>query len=227
MLYYIYKHTINDKLYIGFTSKTIQHRLHAHIRESKKEKLHTYFENVIIKYGVNSIKTECLEEISSNTDELAKSREIYWIKYFDTFNSGYNMTTGGSGGNTWTKNQNKDITRKKIRISSLSRVHTEESKEKMRQSAKNRPKQSKEVLIKAEEKRKIKRLTNEYFTKEGLERLKQAGKNKVFINDTKEKLKKSALNRERVKCPYCDVIGDISGMKRWYFKNCKKYNYES
>lgn len=32
----------------------------------------------------------------------------------------------------------------------------------------------------------------------------------------------AALNREKLTCPHCGLIGQISGMKRWHFDNCKK-----
>jgi hypothetical protein len=31
----------------------------------------------------------------------------------------------------------------------------------------------------------------------------------------------SAKNREKVQCPHCDKLGDISMMKRWHFEHCR------
>ena len=90
---YIYKITnkINGKVYIGQTRKTIQERFQEHL---KKAKIHTnrYLYDAMNKYGYNNfIITQIEECLDIKLDE----REIYWIKYYDTYNNGYNLTTGG------------------------------------------------------------------------------------------------------------------------------------
>jgi ribosomal protein S27AE len=37
----------------------------------------------------------------------------------------------------------------------------------------------------------------------------------------KELYRQSALNREKVNCPHCGKLADISNAKRWHFDNCK------
>jgi hypothetical protein len=39
--------------------------------------------------------------------------------------------------------------------------------------------------------------------------------------DTKDKIKNSCKNQERVECPHCGKIGTKGNMKRWHFENCK------
>jgi hypothetical protein len=43
--------------------------------------------------------------------------------------------------------------------------------------------------------------------------------------EVREKMKKAALNRKKIKCPHCEKEGPISQMKQWHFDNCKIYNY--
>jgi group I intron endonuclease len=114
-IYKVYCHTINNKKYIGYTEKDIEKRLEEHIKDSIKGS-DTYFHRAIRKYGSSSIKTEKLYECF--TEDEAKNKEIYYINCFDTYKNGYNMTPGGSGGNTkskyskikmkkWSKNRKK------------------------------------------------------------------------------------------------------------------------
>lgn len=91
----IYKHTnkINNLSYIGKTSKTIDERFYGHISKAKQGSDYK-FHKAIIEFGEDNFYSEILEEC----DELdANKREKFWIKFYDTFNNGYNMNNGGSG----------------------------------------------------------------------------------------------------------------------------------
>lgn len=97
---YIYKITnkINSKVYIGQTIRTISTRWNEHIRKANllEDKYPLY--KAINKYGKENFIIEELEECSDN---LLDEREIYWIHYYNSFNSkmGYNCTSGGKGTN--------------------------------------------------------------------------------------------------------------------------------
>ena len=81
MLVYCIKNTINNKEYIGLTTRTLQERWKQHIRESNKEgswEWNTPLGNAIKKYGKDSFEIFILEECSSE-DEM-KQREIDFIK---------------------------------------------------------------------------------------------------------------------------------------------------
>lgn len=97
----IYKATnkINGKEYVGQTNNTLGERKKQHIQSalnSRKEPTN-YFHKAIKKYGKDNFKWEILEDniLSENLNE----REKYWIKYYDTFNNGYNLTEGGDHDN--------------------------------------------------------------------------------------------------------------------------------
>ena len=91
---YIIKNTINDKVYIGQTSRTIQARFQQHINSAKRgdtEGMIIY--NAIRKYGAENFyveEVECVEIDSLN------EREKYWINYYNSLRpNGYNIREGG------------------------------------------------------------------------------------------------------------------------------------
>lgn len=94
---YIYKLTnkYGNKSYIGFTRLTPSKRFETHIMNAKIG-VKGYLYNAIRKYGKESFVLETIEE-SPNADFLLHEREPYFIKYFDTYENGYNMTFGGDG----------------------------------------------------------------------------------------------------------------------------------
>lgn len=92
---YIYKitNTLNGKVYIGQTIKTIQKRFTQHKNNSNKE----YFSQIVLykafnKYGIENFICEEIEEVPN--DKLDE-REKYWIEYYDSYFNGYNSTLGG------------------------------------------------------------------------------------------------------------------------------------
>ena len=95
---YIYKiiNDINDKVYIGKTSKTIEHRWKEHREDATtKSKDHRPLYSAIQKYGIEHFQIEEIEEVLN--DKIACEREKYWIEYYGSFKNGYNATKGGDG----------------------------------------------------------------------------------------------------------------------------------
>ena len=96
---YIYKITnrINGCMYIGQTTRTPEYRWEQHKRNAwyeYKEAYHSKFYRAIRKYGTENFDLGVIEECDN--DNL-NDREIYWIRYYNTFNTshGYNCTSGG------------------------------------------------------------------------------------------------------------------------------------
>lgn len=92
---YIYKITnsINGKVYIGQTVKTLQKRFIQHKNNCTK----SYFSQLAIykafnKYGIDNFVFEKIEEIPN---KLLDEREKYWIEEYDSYFNGYNSTLGG------------------------------------------------------------------------------------------------------------------------------------
>lgn len=96
---YIYKvtNTINGKVYIGQTRRTVEVRWNEH----KKYSFHpnrswdSILHFAIRKYGVEPFVCEEIEQCdNSKLDE----RERYWIKFYGSSKNGYNACLGGGGG---------------------------------------------------------------------------------------------------------------------------------
>lgn len=92
----VYKATnkINNKVYIGITTKTLEHRKRIHIRDSKTKD--TYFYRALRKYGENNFEWEIID--TAETIEELEDLERYYIKLYGSFNNkekGYNSTSGG------------------------------------------------------------------------------------------------------------------------------------
>jgi len=120
----IYKVTnlINQKFYIGM-SKNIFKRWKVH--KNLKRKLKTYFDFALLKYGTENFKFEIIEECES---ENINEKEIYWIA---KLKPEYNLTKGGTGGDTWSllSEENKKLKIEKLRKSCKISHNTESYKE--------------------------------------------------------------------------------------------------
>lgn len=93
-------------VYVGLTIYTLDFRLngepYGHFILAFKKNSQTYFHKALRKYGKDAFTFEIIEERQdsdfSNRDEMnawLNEREKYWIAYYNTFNEGYNQTTGG------------------------------------------------------------------------------------------------------------------------------------
>ena len=99
MIIYKVTNLVNQKIYIGQSINSLDHRKNQHYKESKYHKNDTtYFHNALKKYSEKNFIWEILEEVSS-LEEL-NSREIYWINYYQSTNKeiGYNLKLGGNNG---------------------------------------------------------------------------------------------------------------------------------
>lgn len=93
----IYKieNDINNKVYIGKTTLSLEERFAQHCREiyREQEKQRPLY-SAMLKYGVEHFSISLIEECPSNIDS---EREQYWIGYFKGYEEGYNATRGGEG----------------------------------------------------------------------------------------------------------------------------------
>ena len=126
----IYKITnkINGKIYIGKHEGT----------ESDYER---YMGSGLLirrayeKYGVDNFIKETLEICEKK--EILEEREKYWIKKYNSQNKeiGYNITEGGTGGDTLSNHPDIKIIVEKISKAGKGRVFTEEHRKKLSKSS--------------------------------------------------------------------------------------------
>lgn len=88
---YMYENLINHKKYVGQTTKPMLERHQNH----KHQKYNSYFHNALSKYGEENFEITILD-FGMNADDL-NAKEQYWIDFYETQKSGYNLTAGGKG----------------------------------------------------------------------------------------------------------------------------------
>lgn len=101
MIIYKVTNLVNQKIYIGQSINSLEHRRSEHYRDSKRtDRPAVYFHKALLKYGYASFKWEVIEELDSL--ELLNEREIYWISFYNSSqrNKGYNLKHGGQNGGT-------------------------------------------------------------------------------------------------------------------------------
>jgi group I intron endonuclease len=98
---YLIENKVNGNKYVGQTVMPLNKRWLAHIQESKTFSERPLY-RAINKYGLDNFNIKVLEE---TTEDKLSDREIYWIEHFNSYNRGYNATTGGESN----KNIREDI----------------------------------------------------------------------------------------------------------------------
>jgi group I intron endonuclease len=133
----------NKKSYIGCTIKTIESRFREHLYRCKKTK--TKFCDALKKYGQNNF---ILEQIDS-CDDTTKMYELerFYIKKYNTYNEGYNLTIGGEGCVGYSHSDEMKLfiskktkmayTHKDLTYEEIYGKDSEKQKEKRRESVKN------------------------------------------------------------------------------------------
>lgn len=100
-LIYIIKNTINDKVYIGQTRRTLQKRWEHHLYLADHSEAILY--RAMRKHNKQNFYIEPIEEIDN---DLLNEREIYWISKYNSFApNGYNSTLGGDGVTKYNHNE--------------------------------------------------------------------------------------------------------------------------
>jgi len=113
---YIYKTTnkIDSKFYIGKCERSIDESVDYYGSG-------LLLKRAIKKYGIENFKKEIIYQTDDKKD--LDENEIYYIKFYNAIELGYNIAHGGSGGNTNGKHPNKIFIYKKISISNSGQNH--------------------------------------------------------------------------------------------------------
>lgn len=130
---YRIKNILNDKSYVGQTTRSLSKRFNEHKTVAYKEgySCSPKLENAIKKYGKQNYTIELLEE--ANDQKELDNREEFWINSLKTVGGGYNIESKCRG-----RGRVSDETKKKISLGNKGKVVSEETKKKLREAAKKR-----------------------------------------------------------------------------------------
>ncbi len=203
---YIYKITSpNGKIYIG---QTINKHNRKRIYKSGFFKSQTKLWNSCEKHNWNPSETfEIIEEcLCGKSKSNLNEREIYWIEFYDSFESGLNCSKGGEGnlGRKWSEES-----RRKASLSKMGKTTPEDVKLKISGSLLGckRSEETKEkyslakagIPLSSEHKERL-RLTSmgnkncvgRKYSEETLKKMSESKLGKVTSEETKEKLRNSS-----------------------------------
>jgi group I intron endonuclease len=96
---YLITNLINNKKYVGVTTKTLKRRWRQHVRQSKKP-IKLVIHQAIKKHGKSNFKIELIEELQNITEDELLIKESYYIDKYNTWidnGCGYNMEKYGGG----------------------------------------------------------------------------------------------------------------------------------
>lgn len=139
---YILKNTVNSKVYIGQTWRTLEERKKSGYVGCPKICM------AIKKYGKENFYYQVLTFCS--TQEVANILEAMFIKLYDSIKNGYNICFGGTNG-VMVGRKHTSEARKKISAAGTGRIFSQETRNKISEKSKlyKHTNQSKEKISKA------------------------------------------------------------------------------
>lgn len=93
---YLIENTVNHKLYVGLTGRSVERRWQRHRSNAGREDLqYLHLYRAMSKHGTGAF--DFMELTWASTREEANRLETEWIERLGTFEYGYNQTRGGDG----------------------------------------------------------------------------------------------------------------------------------
>jgi group I intron endonuclease len=132
MIIYKVTNKINEMSYIGQTKMTLDERKYHHYKSNRKTK----FGKAIKDYNKDDFEWSIIDTCINKTD--MDNKERYYINFYNTCFSGYNMTSGGEGGDTRSGSENSTEHRKKISKTLMGHSLSDETKKKISNTLKER-----------------------------------------------------------------------------------------
>lgn len=189
----IYKITckLNDKNYVGKTTRSLEERIAEHLRNSRT----SYIDRAIQKHGLEKFSVEIIE--TCEMLEQLNEREIFWIRELNCKNpNGYNLTDGGEG--------------------TARRIVSDETRRKISKARTGRKSQS----LSEEHRKKISRANkglkrSEEYCRNISER-QYGTKRKPHSEETRRKLQAKCKNKRPVRCVETnEAFESIKAAAKW------------
>lgn len=132
MIVYLITNKINQKRYVGITTRSIDERFKEHCNQieshkTKKSAIHEAIE----KYGQDNFTIEQID--TAQTIEELYQKEANWIQKLGTYGTEYNLTLGGDGSHGRVTSEH---TREKIRNKAIKRMQSPEERKKLSEKTK-------------------------------------------------------------------------------------------
>lgn len=89
---YMITHQNTDIKYIGSTTTSFQERWRAHLGGLKRGIGNRVLLNIYNKYGIDGFKFSIIESMNNATIHQIRTREKYWICFYNTYKNGANCT---------------------------------------------------------------------------------------------------------------------------------------
>lgn len=198
---YVIGNTINDKLYVGQTTKDLSRRWSTHLIKGERKRKPIAIDSAMKKYGKDKFCMYVIDE--AETFEELMEKEKYWIKKLDTVKNGYNSHEGG-------------MYRKEYHQSEETRIKNSE-----RMKGKNHFNWGKHLS--EETRKKISKSVSKFQQQPGYI---HPGTGKPRTDEVK-RLVKEHWNKVYVTCPHCGKIMVSRCAKRYHFDKCPEFIKEN
>lgn len=96
MIIYKIINKINGMMYIGRTSGKLKYRWNQHVRDADSNICCYKLQKAIKEFGADNFVIEQID--SAENKEEANAKEVYWIKFYNAIEDGYNVSPGGRAG---------------------------------------------------------------------------------------------------------------------------------
>ena len=212
MIVYRAKNKINNKSYIGITTKTLEHRKRTHEKAAKYSNRKFY--TALNKYGFDNFEWSVLSECSDMVE--LENQEQHYIKHYNSMDNGYNLTSGGESIKEYSE-ESKELMRearvewhKSNRNGFKGKTHTEEVRKRISEKLKGRVSPNKDKELSETHRENLSKAQKEW-----LETNQHPNLGRTWKHSKKREY-------TEVTCPKCGKSGKGPNMNRYHFENCKK-----
>jgi hypothetical protein len=205
-MFYVYEHTRPDTTAIFYVGKGNGNRLNSLSDRNR------HWKHIVAKVGSFSA-VKIVEHEDEELVFLAEQERIDQLRRIGV--KLCNVTNGGEGTSGF---NHSEESKEKMRISMKNRIphkHSEESKEKIRQANTG-------VVFTEERKKKISEARKGHkMLPHVKEALRIGMKGYKHSEEVLERMRKIQRAMPKFSCPHCDFVGNAGNVARWHFDRCK------